>query len=525
MGNRVKLVVFFYIIISIIFFSWFAMEMFPDLKYRLNDGEKKYIMENNNDIIFVGDEGYPPFSFKSNNTNMGYEADIVNRLEEELGININYKQMNWNDAINSLESGKIDVITGMKITEARKENYLFTDPYLITTQAIISPKELGNISLNDFKDLKVIAQQNSITHDIAKTNNAKEIIVVKDPIEGMTVLVEGKGDVWLENNMTALYYLRLHNEDQFYNVNVLEETSGHYGMAISKEKPILVNIINKMIYRLNRKGAIEYLDNKWFGIVGYRPYKETSIWFYIIILCYMLITFGFLLYIWNKTLRYELIKRTKDLNNANSLLQDERKNMQNLLEGIATAFATAIDYRDVYTGDHSRRVAGISSSIAKEMGLCEREVFETYLSALVHDVGKVGIPDSILRKEGKLTEGEYNVIKEHPEIGARILDVIASYDSIKNAVCYHHERWDGQTNTRYPGYPGILKENNIPLTARIISVADAFDAMTTDRPYRKALDIEEAIDRINSEAGKQFDPEVVKSFLKVIKELEEKQVQ
>ena len=217
---------------------------------------------------------------------------------------------------------------------------------------------------------------------------------------------------------------------------------------------------------------------------------------------------------YSEKLRAEIIKKQE-------IIIDSREK-QELLHGIATAFAKAIDFRDAYTGDHSKRVAQLSNRIAEEMGLSEKEIFETYIGALVHDVGKIGVPDHILRKQGPLSEEEYSIIKQHPEIGARILDVIKSYDVIKSAVYFHHERWDGRQDTRYPSYHGTLKGENIPLAARIIAVADAYDAMTTQRPYKKALDIDQAISRIKEDAGKHFDPDVVNSFLNIGDILEQK---
>ncbi|SDJ91704.1 HD domain-containing phosphohydrolase [Natronincola ferrireducens] len=516
MGKRTKLVSLLYIIITIGFFTWFIMVMIPHLKYNLSSFDKEYLQYYSDKFVFVGDEEYPPFSFNMNSMTKGYEADIIRAFKEELNIDLTYKQMNWSEAIEALERGEISVITGMQITEERKEKYLFSDPYLVTTQAIVAPRELGDVSVEDLQYLRIIAQKNSITHDIALENNAGEIIIAKDPLEAMELLINGEGDVWIENNMTALYYLRLYNENHSYNIKILEETTGHYAMALSKDNSMLADIINRVIYTLHKKGTIGILDNKWFGIVGHRPFQEIPRYFYITFFSYILLTCMFLFYLWNTTLHYQLNKKTNDLKKTNHLLQEERENIANLLEGIATAFATAIDYRDAYTGNHSKRVARLSIKTAEEMGLSQKDVFDTYVGALLHDVGKVGIPDNILNKTGPLTPEEYNIIKQHPVIGAKILDVIKSYDTIRNAVYYHHERWDGGVNTPFPSYLGTVKEEEIPLAARIIAVADAFDAMTTDRPYRKALDLSEAIKRIEIDSGKQFDPNVVTSFLKII---------
>lgn len=215
--------------------------------------------------------------------------------------------------------------------------------------------------------------------------------------------------------------------------------------------------------------------------------------------------------------RYSEMLRKEIEKNQKMLLVSREK--QELLHEIANAFATAIDYRDPYTGDHSKRVAQLSKKIAEEMDLHQRDVFETYIGALVHDVGKIGIPDYILNKSGPLTNKEYSIIQEHPEIGTRIFDVIKSYNVIKGAIYYHHERWDGRQDIARPSYHGTIKGKDIPLAARIIAVADAYDAMTTQRSYKEAIKIDEAISRINEDSGKHFDIDVVNSFLKVVESM------
>lgn len=520
MKYNIKVIAIAYGIITIIFSLWFTLELNPDFKYRLTDSEEDYLKNHIHEIRFIGDESYPPFSFTNNNVYTGYEAELVNYLESFLGVPIRYEQLNWTEAVQLLDSGQPVVITGMKISKERQEKYLFTSPYLVTTQSLIFPKQLGAISTDDLINLEVIAQNHSITHQIAQQHNAKKIHLSRDPNEAIQLLKNGLGEVWVENHMTALYYLRLFNLDQEFNMKVLEETSGYYAMALPKEYTKLTTILNKALYQLNKNGTISFLDNKWFGIVGHRSYSETSLRFYIITLGHILVTALFIFYLWTKTLHIQLANRTSDLNDANSQLDEQRKNLQELLEKIARSFSTAIDYRDDYTGNHSRRVMSFSILIANELQLSEQEIFETYLGSLLHDIGKVGIPDYILKKEGSLTDEEYTIIKKHPEIGAKILGNISSYESIRNAVLYHHERWDGCIQPPYAAYPGHVKGEEIPLIARIISVADAFDAMTTDRPYRKAISHREALERIKKDSGKQFDPTIVTCFSNIIENMD-----
>ncbi|NPA40379.1 MAG: HD domain-containing protein [Thermodesulfobacteria bacterium] len=177
---------------------------------------------------------------------------------------------------------------------------------------------------------------------------------------------------------------------------------------------------------------------------------------------------------------------------------------------VVFALADTIEKRDPYTGGHTKRVMTYSMAIGEEMGLDKKQLELLQLSAILHDIGKIGIKDEILLKRTKLTKEEYEIIKKHPVYGEEILKHIKQMKDVIPGVKYHHERPDGK------GYPDGLKGDEIPLIAKIIAVADTFDAMTTDRPYRKGLPLEEAINELKRCSGTQFDPEVVKAFLRVL---------
>ncbi|MFQ5859577.1 MAG: HD-GYP domain-containing protein [Anaerolineae bacterium] len=174
------------------------------------------------------------------------------------------------------------------------------------------------------------------------------------------------------------------------------------------------------------------------------------------------------------------------------------------------ALADAIESRDPYAFEHSRRVAGYAEGIARELRLPTEEIETISLSARVHDLGKVGIRDELLYKPGKFTAEERLAFQQHVRIGAEIVERFPRYRECRDIILGHHEHYDGN------GYLKGLRGNNIPIGARIISVADAYDAMTTDRPYRPALTPAEAIDELKRCSGSQFDPGVVGAFLKYL---------
>lgn len=176
------------------------------------------------------------------------------------------------------------------------------------------------------------------------------------------------------------------------------------------------------------------------------------------------------------------------------------------------AFAEAIGARDQYTMGHSEKVAEYARLTAEALGLDEKEVDLAYICGIVHDVGKIGVPENILNKPGSLTTDEFKQITSHPEKGATILSHISWLEDVVPVVLAHHERYDGR------GYPQGLRGEEIPLLSRILAVADAFDAMTSDRSYRKALPVPVAINELKRNAGGQFDPRVVEAFMRILGE-------
>ncbi len=183
---------------------------------------------------------------------------------------------------------------------------------------------------------------------------------------------------------------------------------------------------------------------------------------------------------------------------------------QSYLDSIKT-LVSALEAKDPYTSGHSDRVRRLALKIAKKFKLSEQQMQELSYAGYLHDIGKIGISDALLTKPNPLTEDEYETIKQHPRIGHNILKHAHHLAGACEIIHYEHERYDGT------GYPEGLKKNEIPIGARIIAVADAYDAMRTDRPYRKALSKKEAIKRIKECSGAQFDPKVVRTFLKIIR--------
>jgi|FLYL01.1.fsa_nt_gi hypothetical protein len=188
----------------------------------------------------------------------------------------------------------------------------------------------------------------------------------------------------------------------------------------------------------------------------------------------------------------------------------QRESLERLAHETAVALSDVIESRDAYTAGHCQRLAVYSGMIAEAMGLERQEIAVIRFGAALHDVGKIIVPDAILNKPGKLTPDEFEVMKRHSSDGGRICRRIGFLMKAYPIVYHHHERWDGK------GYPDGLKGERIPLAARIVAVADGFDAMTSDRPYRKGMSDEEAVAILRDGAGSQWDPSVVRVFLDVL---------
>jgi putative nucleotidyltransferase with HDIG domain len=223
-------------------------------------------------------------------------------------------------------------------------------------------------------------------------------------------------------------------------------------------------------------------------------------------------TFNYLMYL-NVTLVIALILILFYESNS---FKKRYHNMRDHYVTIIMALASAIDARDPSTLGHTERVMDLSKGLALEMSRhgYKIDLEALKLAALLHDIGKIGVPEAILRKPGAPTPDEWKEIKKHPSIGANILEPLHDLKDIKDAVKYHQEHYNGL------GYPRGLKAKDIPLMSRIIMVVDAYDAMTSDRVYRPRRSRDEAINELRANAGTQFDPEIVEVFSKVAKSIE-----
>lgn len=241
-------------------------------------------------------------------------------------------------------------------------------------------------------------------------------------------------------------------------------------------------------------GAVLYsrhlLNVNSYTIMGKMPLDPASMPFtYILAAMYLL----WLIYVGSSILSKQKIEK----------MQQQRDHDMEILNQSIRTFTSFIDAKDSYTRNHSIRVAIYAKELGRRIGLDEEELQNLYYGTLLHDVGKIGIPDEILGNEGRLTPEEYDIIKTHPLKGVEMLEHFTAIPNISDCAHYHHERYDGK------GYPEGFTREQIPLFGRIAAIADSFDVMSLDRKYQKALKRDEIIEELNNNAGTQFDPKLV----------------
>ena len=202
---------------------------------------------------------------------------------------------------------------------------------------------------------------------------------------------------------------------------------------------------------------------------------------------------------------------TRENNEYVQILNDKNEQIQEMTMQTIAAIANTLDAKDAYTEGHAERVSGYCEQIARKIGMSEEDVRNIRLVALFHDIGKIGVPDSVLNKPGRLTDEEFDQMKQHTVVGSEIIKDLSMIPGVIIGARYHHERYDGT------GYPEKLKGEEIPYIARIIAVADAYDAMTSNRVYRKHLTKEKVLSELEKGAGTQFDPDIVSTMIDLVR--------
>ena len=352
-------------------------------------------------------------------------------------------------------------------------------------------KALGHETLEKYREITLLYE---ITEKLAVNHNLKDVRLVIDEVKRL--IKADNISIMMVNEDTGLLEIMVASEEESHPKENIKAGQGIAGNILRSGKAEIVNnVLNDPRYV---KGSAKVsslmcaplkIKDEVIGVINIS--SEGSINYSAQEL---------------KLLSAITLQAATAIENAR--LYDRLKET---FHSLVHALAETIEKRDPYTGGHTKRVMNYSLAIGKELGLSDIETENLKLAAILHDIGKIGIRDNILLKSVGLTDEEYAVIKMHTVYGKEVLNHIKNLKDIIPGVLYHHERYDGK------GYPEGLKGDEIDIIARIIAVADVFDAMTTDRPYRKALSLGTAIEELEKNAGTQFDPEVVNAFFSACK--------
>ena len=459
------------------------------------------------EYIVVGDDTYPPLAFKDNkNQPSGYDIDVLKLLEKVSKSKFSITLMEWNEAKRSVVTGGADILIGVAKKGDREEVFEFTEPYLETRLVILTQKNNFVIkNIDDLVNRRVAVQRGDVAEEVLRGHTpALHIYRYTNQKEALAALVAGKVDAVVGNYFTGMYWINENNWQESIKVVGEPLAINEYCLGVRKGNLELLETLNQSIRHVKATGQLRQLQDKWFGesyflsaVSKNRKFLEILAVFIGILI--LIIAVG-ILFVYS-------LRRKVDV--ATSSLRTANEQLSNAYEITIRAFFSALEKRESGTAKHSLAVNTISLEIGRQMKLSEEELRHLTWGTLLHDIGKLAISDDILLKTGCLTDEEYDKIKKHPQIGYEILHGAEYLREAALITLCHQERYDGK------GYPNGLAGEEIPLLARICTVADAFEAMIADRPYRKGLHYQEAIEEIIKNSGSQFDPQVVIAFSKL----------
>lgn len=457
--------------------------------------------------IAVGDNTYPPLIFMNDkNQADGYDIDFLRLLETETNSKLTIILMDWNEAKTTVSRGTADILVGVTKKPDREEFFEFTEPYLETKLVILTHKNNFVIKgIDDLVNRRVGVQRGDVAEEILRGHVPPlPIYRYTNQKEALVALAAGQVDAVVGNYFTGMYWMDQNGWRDTIKIVGEPLATNEYCLGVRKGNSELLSSLNTAIANAKKTGKLQKIQDKWFGesyfsnmVSKNRHYLEL-LGFFIGFLM-LIIALGVLFV-------YSLRRKVKV---ATSSLRDVNQQLANAYEITIRAFFSALEKRESGTAHHSLNVNSIAVTIGREMNLSETQLLYLTWGTLLHDIGKLAISDDILLKKGQLTAAEYDNIKRHPQIGYDILHGAEYLHEAALITLYHQERYDGK------GYPCGLAGEEIPLLARICTVADAFEAMIADRPYRNGRHFSEAVAEIVKHSGSQFDPKVVAAFIKL----------
>lgn len=459
-------------------------------------------------------ENAPKIFIDSNNKPSGFFVDIINQISIDEKWKIKYVMCEWQECLNKLENGEIDIMPDVAFSSKRAEKFNFTSEVTISSWSEFFTNKKSNIvSILDIDNKKVAILKDSIQYDELKelTNafDIKPIFVEVDNFDkALKLLNINDVDMVAINRFYKIPYQMYSNikpSGILFNPVMLKFAFNKNLDTIIKDT---IDIKLKQ-YKTDTSSIYYSSFEKWLTqqehlIIPYWLKIAFAISVIVIIsLTFIIIFFKYLLNIKVQEIHAKSLEK--------QALEEEQLHEY---KTVLLALVKLIEQRDSYTAGHSQRVALYSKILSKEMGYNKQSCDLLYEAGILHDIGKVAIPDVILLKPESLNSREYSLIKEHVEVGTKILEDVPRFKKLANIIKHHHEKYDGS------GYPSGLKGDEIPELSRIMIVADAFDAMTTSRIYRHKKSVDFALNELEKLQYIQFHPEVVQCALRVFKNIQ-----
>lgn len=456
----------------------------------------------------------PKIFLDTNKAPSGFFADLLGEIAKNEKWQLEYVECKWDECLQKLENNEIDIMPDVAYSKERENRFSFGKEVVISSWSeIYTTKKTNIFSIIDLDNKKIAILENSIQYyellEFTKSFNIKPIFVgVKSFDDAFSLLISNTVDAAAVN---TFYLINKDVTKDIQKSNILFNPvmlKFAYSKSLSEE---IQNTIDEYIksYKQDFNSIYYVSKSKWletkeeFKI----PYwLQVSLIIGTIAIIILLILIAVFKYMLNNK-----IKEVEQKSLQNKTLQEEQ--LQEYKE-ILLALVKMIEQRDSYTAGHSQRVAKYSKMLACEMGIDEDSCELLYQAGILHDIGKVAIPDVILLKPESLNNREYALIKEHVEVGTDILEDVPRFKKLAEIIKYHHEKYDGS------GYPYGLQGEEIPKLSRIMIVADAFDAMTTSRIYRHKKSVDFALNELEKLQYIQFHPEVVQCALRVFKNIQ-----
>ncbi|MDD5716791.1 MAG: transporter substrate-binding domain-containing protein [Sulfuricurvum sp.] len=473
------------------------------------------LFANTQTTLRVGIYDNPPKIYQDEtNIPKGFYVDLLEEIAKKENWQLSYVPCEWNNCLEMVEKKQLDILPDVAYSDERAQKIKFNHEVVLSTWSVVYGRESSGIdSLLDLNHKRIAMLNGSI--QIQKLRESFKLFEISAQIvptesfkESFELLQKGKVDAAIVNR-----YFGMKNASQYglKNTSVIFDPAAlKFAFPKIENNEKLIAAIDKHIHQMKADRASHYYALIQKDLKVIEP-LTLPVWFQRLVwgTIALIIGLGIIVLMFKRMLNQKTIEVIRSAKRMKQLESDKVEDYKKILH----TMISLIEHRDSYTAGHSERVAIYSKKIAEEMGYSAKECDLLFEAAILHDIGKLAIPDAVLLKPDKLTATEYHIIQEHVSIGYKILEETPMFQQMADIIRHHHERFNGT------GYPDGIKGDEIPPLSRIMIVADAFDAMTTNRIYKHKKSISEALDELESLKRSFYHPEVVDAAKEALKEI------